>query len=172
METNSPYVIRVTLLQERSGYRPTPQIDNQTSTSAIETLAPVGTPAVPLGLAFGSAYRGQVCAKLEGTSFDIQPLGWECLSIDNLPVTWKWQVSPKEEATGYRLHAQIKVDWYPASGSPVPITRVLWSWTESPEVVKPIVRIEHIGISTVLGVVSLGLDLRNVTKAKRQRRRS
>jgi hypothetical protein len=85
--------------------------------------ATVGTPAAPLGQAFGPGYDAVVIARVVAPAFEVQSTGDE-RSLDQEEITWQWGITPK--FSGHQV-VIISVDgqWRPQAGGRM-IERHLW----------------------------------------------
>jgi hypothetical protein len=106
--------------------------------SAQRTAAPqrvnptpvsVGTPGVPLQLAFGPHYQEvDAAVKLAAINFDVTPNSVEWQSLDQTSDEWGWTITPKQAGQQVIIFA-VDLRWNPAQqgkGAPQTVERQIW----------------------------------------------
>lgn len=114
MRKDTSYAIQIALAPKGKPLVSNLKIEGA-ATTASGTVA-VGTPGVTLREAFGQGFEAPFGeAKLNSSTFDLEPNGPEKRPLDQPRVVWGWSVTPRSQGTQY-LTVTSNATWTAANG--------------------------------------------------------
>ena len=172
IETMRSSTIRLSLITGTEGLVPTAEIEGDTGPAS--TPLPGGTLEAPG--ASGAEFEAYAVARLEGTSFHIEPASPELQSLAEPRLSWTWSIQ-SEEPGPQTMDGYIEIEWRPAGGTGPSERGQLWTSHLDIEVVRPSVLSEPVAIvSLVSAILGSGLivpwlyEVYNKRRTQRRRR--
>lgn len=126
IDTNSSSTLTLALAKTYGGqYQAT--VSEAGNGLSVATAIPVGTPGVPLELAFGSKYLAYGQGVLNSTRFTVAPSVQPWRPLDQSRVSWEWTLSPASTNSSGLLDVTVELDVQGFAGAKgATATRSIW----------------------------------------------
>ena len=149
MEIGHSDYVRVSLVQTAGGNL-TLTVEGTKHTAVAATALPVGgTPEAPTEGTFDPPYKACALAELAGTTFEIEPLGTACQSLDQDRITWYWNIVPL--ASGRQIiNAHVAVRWQATDDTGSTVERPIWDVPLAITVERPWIKTDQLSIFTLV----------------------
>ena len=158
MEIDRSDSMRISLVRTTDQvFVPTIEIAGHTVIAA--SPIPVGTPEAPIERAFGPEYEALAIANLAGAAFDVSPLTTEYQSLEQLRITWEWNIIPRKPGPQI-VNVSIEVQWKPIRSEGQTIRRQIWRSRLDILVEKPLIATGQLSLFTLIsGLIGSGLSV-------------